>query len=180
MGDDPLVEDIERALRQATPGPWRECARDNSPEGDSITFWVEGPEHFGFGGDDMNYIVSPDLSRGVSTSDNAHLIAKAPEWLRALVDRLRRTEQELAAEREHYQQHGTSRFFREERDALKGEVSRLREALEEIAGLPSEITVRRNGESLPVHCQRCNRKREIARAALASPTGPETPQEEKQ
>lgn len=84
--DREALEELKRLCEKATPGPWHveswesDCLIDGS-------IWIEGPEHFGFRGDDMNYIVSEGShhSGGVSTFHNAKFIAAARTALPKLI-----------------------------------------------------------------------------------------------
>jgi hypothetical protein len=82
---DQELQELERALRAATPAPWgtERCGPDDDPR-----IMVVGPEHFGFNGDDSN-----DVCRDVSTTENAEAIAairNAAPVLLAEVRKLRR------------------------------------------------------------------------------------------
>lgn len=85
---DDLLDQIERALKSATPGPWK------------ITQGFLSPRHV-VGGN--RYILEPGDQYPTRDAD-ASLVAHAPEWLQALVGRLRQSEQERDRLREVLQE----------------------------------------------------------------------------
>lgn len=81
---DALLDQIEQALRGAIPGPWDtmdEKVFSVTPVNGLPWLVCETPYDYDSGDDDQHL-------------RNAHLIAHAPEWLQALVGRLRALEAE--------------------------------------------------------------------------------------
>lgn len=75
------LDEIEKALGGATPGPWEHIKRiDHGKE----THYIR-PTYMG------EYVAQCGSEQYYSDKD-AHLIANAPEWLRLLVERVRRLE----------------------------------------------------------------------------------------
>lgn len=93
---DPLLMEVEDALRHAYPGPWKmgkvklaEVEVD-FPKNDRRTGfnqWTNGITCWGSEEDDSEVIAN-------TMRANAYLVAHAPTWLRALVDEVKRLREE--------------------------------------------------------------------------------------
>ena len=86
-----LLDDVETALAKATPGNWAQVWRGKDG---SFTVAIEG------GPNDGMVIASRNIleHRANESLANAHLIAHAPEWLSALLARVRTAEAAYAKE----------------------------------------------------------------------------------
>ena len=83
---DPLAR-LEALLKAATPGPWAVHSEQRTDVDICIT--IEGPEHFGFCGDDSNDVVRASMFGGVSTFPNAALIVALVNAAPALLAEIR-------------------------------------------------------------------------------------------
>lgn len=77
------LDEIEKALGEITQGDWELWEEHTEDRGTRY-----GVKCLGFG--------RVNFPAFCSEKENAHLIANAPEWLRLLVERVRKLEQELA------------------------------------------------------------------------------------
>lgn len=86
---------IEARVQAATPGPWTTKWIDQDPRDPSTpAVGIEGPEHFGYEGDDYYDIVRVDKwNDGVSTGPNAEFIAHAITDIPLLLARVKELEQ---------------------------------------------------------------------------------------
>jgi hypothetical protein len=70
-----IIEKLRALEAKATKGVWSVVWWSDRDDPSQIACGIDGPEHFGFGGNDMNNIVrAGPHDSGVSTGDNAELI----------------------------------------------------------------------------------------------------------
>ena len=123
------TDDLIALEKAATPGEWRVEADASRCNPDDLTdlpeIGIVGPEHFGFGGDDMNDVVSPD--RGISTYANAELICATRNLAPELFALAKAAEAFVASNMEQYDDQGQAFRLKKARDTYRAKLAQMRD-----------------------------------------------------